>query len=221
MRELEARMLPLAAKNTPSRFEQSVRRTRERLNPETMAARHAAAIEKRGTELAPEADGMAFVGAHVAAVVGVAIDDRLTTIARTLQCDGETRTLSELKADVFADILLDNHHVDNAAARHPAGQATARSTASAASAPPCWSPTPSPESCSPSTADATGSPKTSEPGYGCGMEPAGSPAATPAPGTATSTTPTTGHSVDPPTTTTSPTNIRYQTDPQTGMNADT
>jgi hypothetical protein len=115
-------MLPLAAKNTPSRFEQSVRRTRERLNPETMAARNAAAIEKRGTELAPEADGMAFVGAHVAAVVGVAIDDRLTTIARTLQCDGETRTLSELKADVFADILLDNHHVDNAAARHPAGQ---------------------------------------------------------------------------------------------------
>jgi Domain of unknown function (DUF222) len=122
VRELEARMLPLAAKNTPSRFEQSVRRTRERLNPETMAARHAAAIENRSTELVPEADGMAFVGAHVAAVVGVAIDDRLTTIARTLQCDGETRTLTELKADVFADILLDNYHVDNAAAGHPAGQ---------------------------------------------------------------------------------------------------
>ncbi len=113
VRELETRMLPVAAKNTPSRFEQSVRRTRERLNPETMTTRHVAAVEQRGVELMPEQDGMVFLGAHVDAVVGVAIDDRLTTIARSLQCDGETRTLTQLKADAFTDILLDSILVDS------------------------------------------------------------------------------------------------------------
>jgi hypothetical protein len=108
VRELETRMLPVAEKNTPSRFERSVRRTRERLNPETMTTRHEVAVVNRGIELMPEADGMVFVGAHVNAVVGVAIDDRLTTIARTLQGDHEPRTLGQLKADIFADLLLDD-----------------------------------------------------------------------------------------------------------------
>jgi hypothetical protein len=112
VRELETRMLPVAERNTPTRFERSVRRTRERLNPETMTTRHEVAVVNRGIELMPEADGMVFVGAHVNAVVGVAIDDRLTTIARTLQGDHEPRTLGQLKADIFADLLLDDSLVD-------------------------------------------------------------------------------------------------------------
>jgi hypothetical protein len=107
VRELESRMLPVAAKNTPSRFEQSVRRTRERLNPESMVARQVKAVEERGTELIPEQDGMVFVGAHVSAAVGVAIDERITAMAKSQQSDNETRTLTQLKSDVFADILLD------------------------------------------------------------------------------------------------------------------
>jgi hypothetical protein len=107
VRELETRMLPVAQKNTPSRFEQSVRRTRERLNPESMVERQVKAVAERGTELIPEQDGMVFVGAHVAGTVGVAIDNRVTEIARSLQCDEETRSLTQLKSDVFADILLD------------------------------------------------------------------------------------------------------------------
>jgi hypothetical protein len=107
VRDLEARMLPVAQKNTPSRFEQSVRRTRERLNPESMVVRQTKAVAERGTELLPEQDGMVFIGAHVAAAVGVAIDNRVTAIARSLQCDDEQRTLGQLKADVFADLLLD------------------------------------------------------------------------------------------------------------------
>jgi hypothetical protein len=106
-RELETRMLPVAEKNTPTRFERSVRRTRERLNPESMIERHTTAIAERGTELVAEQDGMVFIGAHVGAVTGVAIDTRITAIARSLQCDDELRTLAQLKADVFTDILLD------------------------------------------------------------------------------------------------------------------
>jgi hypothetical protein len=107
LRELERRMLPVAQKNTPSRFEQSVRKTRERLNPESMVERHTKAVAERGTELIAEQDGMAFFGGHVGAVLAVAIDERITTIARSRQGADEQRTLSELKADVFTDILLD------------------------------------------------------------------------------------------------------------------
>jgi hypothetical protein len=112
VRELETRMLPVAQKNTPSRFEQSVRKTRERLNPESMVERHVTAVAERGTELVPEQDGMVFYGAHLGAVAGVAIDNRITAIARSLQCDNELRTLTQLKADVFADILLDTSLVE-------------------------------------------------------------------------------------------------------------
>lgn len=107
VRELETRMLPVAERNTPSRFEQSVRRTRERLNPESIVERQVKAIDERATELMPEQDGMTFVGAHVATAAGVAIDNRLTEIARSLQGDDEHRTLLQLKADVFVDLLLD------------------------------------------------------------------------------------------------------------------
>jgi Domain of unknown function (DUF222) len=120
VRELETRMLPVAQKNTPSRFEQSVRKTRERLNPESMVERQVNAVEERGTELIPDHDGMVFVGAHQPAAVGVAIDNRLTEIARSLQCDDEPRTLTQLKADVFADILLDSDGQAGTTAGHGA-----------------------------------------------------------------------------------------------------
>ena len=107
VRELETRMLPVAQKNTPSRFEQSVRRTRERLNPESMVERQVRAVDERGTELIPEQDGMVFAGAHIPAVAGIAIDNRLTEIARSHQSEKEPRTLAQLKADIFVDILLD------------------------------------------------------------------------------------------------------------------
>jgi Domain of unknown function (DUF222) len=111
-KELERRMLPVAQKNTPSRFERTVRRTREKLNPESMTERHTIADTGRAIEVIPENDGMVFIGAHISAVAGIAIDNRLSQIATSLQTgapDGtpETRTLTQLKADVFVDLLLD------------------------------------------------------------------------------------------------------------------
>ncbi|MDQ1573878.1 MAG: hypothetical protein QOH44_1437 [Actinomycetota bacterium] len=112
VRELESRMLGVAEKKTPSQFERSVRRTRERLHPETMIERQVLADSERAVELMPERDGMVFIGGHVSSVLGVAIDERLTAIARSLQQKDvlgtvETRTLTQLKADVFTDLLLD------------------------------------------------------------------------------------------------------------------
>jgi hypothetical protein len=112
VRELELRMLGVAEKKTPSQFERSVRRTRERLHPETMIERQVLADSERAVELMPERDGMVFIGGHVSSVLSVAIDERLTAIARSLQQKDvlgtvETRTLTQLKADVFTDLLLD------------------------------------------------------------------------------------------------------------------
>jgi hypothetical protein len=112
VRELESRMLGVAEKKTPSQFERSIRRTRERLHPETMIERQVLADSERAVELMPERDGMVFIGGHVSSVLGVAIDERLTAIARSLQQKDvlgtvETRTLTQLKADVFTDLLLD------------------------------------------------------------------------------------------------------------------
>ena len=106
-RDLESRMLPVAEKQTASRFEQTIRKTRERLSPESMVERHVRADEERSVELIPEKDGMVFIGAHVPAANGVAIDNFVSDIARSLQGEHEPRTFLQLKTDVFTDLLLD------------------------------------------------------------------------------------------------------------------
>jgi hypothetical protein len=106
-RDLENRMLPVAEKQTASRFEQTIRKTRERLNPESMVERQIRADEERTVELIPEKDGMVFIGAHVSAATGIAIDNFVSDIARSLQTKNELRTFLQLKTDVFTDLLLD------------------------------------------------------------------------------------------------------------------
>jgi hypothetical protein len=108
VRELEARMIPVAERSTASRFEQSVRRTRERLNPETIVERQVRAVEERTVLLELATDGMAWIHHHLTAVQAVASDTLLTDIARSRQLDGETRTLDQLRSDVLSDLMLNN-----------------------------------------------------------------------------------------------------------------
>ena len=105
-RELETRVLPKAEQATPSRFEQTVRRTRERLNPETIVERQVLAVEERTVILEPGKDGMAWINHHVTAVQGVAIFGYLTDIARSMQGVGESRTLDQLRSDILSDLVL-------------------------------------------------------------------------------------------------------------------
>jgi hypothetical protein len=105
---LEAAVLPAAERMTPSQFERTVRKTRERLQPESMVERQVKAEADRAVFTLPERDGMITLSACLPAVQAVAIDARLTEIARRLQTADEPRTLTQLRADVFSDILLDN-----------------------------------------------------------------------------------------------------------------
>jgi hypothetical protein len=111
--KLEAAVLPAAERMTPSQFERTVRKTRERLEPESMVARQVRAEADRAVFTLPERDGMVTLSACLPAAQAVAIDARLTEIARHLQTAEESRTLTQLRADVLSDILLDNIFHDN------------------------------------------------------------------------------------------------------------
>ncbi|WP_210505411.1 HNH endonuclease signature motif containing protein [Naasia sp. SYSU D00057] len=107
----EQRLLPHAERLVPSRFERLARTVRESLDSEASIERHREAVLQRRTAVERAADGMAWYGAYLSAedVVGAAAV--VTGIARGLQRDGDTRTLAQIEADVFRDLLIDGSGV--------------------------------------------------------------------------------------------------------------
>src|SRR3954463_9298232 len=106
--EYEERLLPYAGRLVPSRFERMARNLADTLEPEAMIARHREAVKVRSTALEPCANGMAWYGAYFAAEDAVEGDKVVLGIAEGLHgMEGETRTLAQIKADVFRDLLLD------------------------------------------------------------------------------------------------------------------
>lgn len=102
---LDSAALDLAAL-APARFRERLRVLRERLNPRSLTERHQQAVEKRRAWREDDHDGMAWLGVHLAAVDADAAWQRIDGIARHLaDCDGETRTLDQLRADAAADLL--------------------------------------------------------------------------------------------------------------------
>jgi len=102
----EQQLLPAAASMTAARFERVARSERELLHPETIETRTATAIADRSVELTPDADGMAWLTCHLPAVAAVAIDTRLTRIARAAHTATESRTHTQLRADALTTLLL-------------------------------------------------------------------------------------------------------------------
>ncbi|MCZ2261231.1 DUF222 domain-containing protein [Isoptericola sp. QY 916] len=103
---VQAEALPRAATATPAQFRAYLRRARDRAHPEPFTLRHARAAAKRGVFVDPAADGMAWLSAYLPATTAHAAHDRLTTAARTAQESGDSRTLSQLRADAYAALLL-------------------------------------------------------------------------------------------------------------------
>ncbi|MCG2620294.1 HNH endonuclease [Arthrobacter sp. I2-34] len=102
----EAVLLPGAMKLDRPALRKKARRQAERLNPEPPAVRRNRAEAGRRVELTPQSDGMAYIGAVLPAETAYAIYDRITRAAKSLQCAEETRTLAQLRPDVFADLLI-------------------------------------------------------------------------------------------------------------------
>ncbi|MBE4717799.1 HNH endonuclease signature motif containing protein [Pseudarthrobacter sp. AB1] len=90
----------------PGRFRAKARTWRERHHPVSIEKRRARGVQDRRVEYAPDRDGMAWLSAYLPADQAAGIWDRTTAAARALQGSDESRTLTQLRADVAADWLL-------------------------------------------------------------------------------------------------------------------
>ena len=95
------------AGNMPaSRFRHKARIWRERHHTESIDKRHAISVLDRRVDYTPDRDGMAWFSAYLPAHQAAAIWNRITAISRGLQGPDESRTLTQIRADVYAAALL-------------------------------------------------------------------------------------------------------------------
>ncbi|GAA1467598.1 HNH endonuclease signature motif containing protein [Microbacterium thalassium] len=100
--------LAIAEETTVAAFRRALTTLIETERAQTLAERHAEALTSRRTAVENVGDGMAWFHAYLPAVEAHAIYGRITTIAKTItRQPGEDRTLDQVRADVFADLLID------------------------------------------------------------------------------------------------------------------
>ena len=103
----EAEVLPHAKVLTVAKFDRKARTLRERTHPDTITARHTASVLNRSVQFQPARDGMAWLNTYLPVATALAAYNRVSDTAISLQGPGETRTLTQLRADVFTDLLID------------------------------------------------------------------------------------------------------------------
>ena len=110
--QFEAAVLPFATTLTVAKFDRRARAERERMAPDSIDGRHLQAVEKRSIDLQPDRDGMAWLSAYLPVVAAQGIYNRLTDIAMSQRSPTESRTMAQLRADAFAELLLDGTLAD-------------------------------------------------------------------------------------------------------------
>ena len=95
-----------AGELVPGRFRAKARTWRERHHPVSIEKRHAKCAADRRVEFVPDRDGMAWLNAYLPADTAAGIWERTTAAARALQGPDEARTLTQLRADIAATLLL-------------------------------------------------------------------------------------------------------------------
>jgi Domain of unknown function (DUF222) len=103
----EAAIVPSASRLTFSKFDQKARTTRERMDAATITERHERSLADRETFFEPARDGMGWLHLYTSAHIGLGAYNRADEIARELEGPNEDRTLTQLRADVLVDLLLD------------------------------------------------------------------------------------------------------------------
>jgi Domain of unknown function (DUF222)/HNH endonuclease len=113
-------VLTAAVRLSVRQFEKMAIRTREALHPESITARTRKAAADRQVVFEADRDGMGWLHHYLPIADAKAAYDRITALARSLQGDGETRTLTQRRSDVATQLLLDGaviNPADLAAAR--------------------------------------------------------------------------------------------------------
>ena len=102
---LEESALPYAKKLTVSKFRQKARILRERIDADSITERRVKSATDRRVEFVPAPDGMAWLNLYTTAPEATSLYAAIRTAAMSQQSKTETRTLSQLGADVCADAL--------------------------------------------------------------------------------------------------------------------
>ncbi|GAB3532295.1 hypothetical protein GCM10027403_04320 [Arthrobacter tecti] len=103
--KFEKDLVERAEQTTVAKVSRLARGLREVLHPEAAPVRRARAITERRVVFEHDLDGMAWLSAYLPAEQACGIYQRLDAGARALQAPDEERTLTQLRADVFADVL--------------------------------------------------------------------------------------------------------------------
>jgi len=109
--EFEAEAIERCTHDTPNRVRAGLEILAERTAERSFTDRHREANEARCVRLVPGPDGMSDLIATVPTVIADGVLDRLTQQARTVidsreAGDDDTRPVDQVRADIFADLLL-------------------------------------------------------------------------------------------------------------------
>lgn len=115
--ELFPRALALAETEPVGAFRRKLRRLIDDARVVTLAERHEAALVQRRIVVESAGDGMAWTHHFGPEVEARAAFARETAIAKAILAQpGETRTLDQIRADVFSDLLIEGTVADHPAA---------------------------------------------------------------------------------------------------------
>lgn len=104
----------------PARLVRAARRLVTKVDPDGQADRARRARTERKVELIPGEDAMSTLAAQLPAELAASAYGRIDGMARSLRNKGDARTLDQLRADVYTDLLLGN----DPGAQPPAAAAT-------------------------------------------------------------------------------------------------
>ena len=104
-----AAILPLAPGLTTGELRARLAKLVIAADPDAAAKRHRVRARQRRVELQPSEDSCAtLLGINLPADTALAASNRLTALARALKQAGDPRSLDQLRADTFLNLLLGN-----------------------------------------------------------------------------------------------------------------
>jgi len=103
----ESEVLVAAEHQTAAQLKRTARIARERIDVDSIRERTERGVAERAVFFEPAHDGMAWLSAYLPAAEATALFNRVSTLAASLQGSGEDRTLTQLRADVLIDLVLD------------------------------------------------------------------------------------------------------------------
>ena len=111
-RDVIDRMIDKAPELTTGQLAARIRRLCVEADPGQAKKEYQEALEERRVVAEPNPDGTAgLYGINLPPERIAAIRDRINTMARSLRSVGEERTMDQLRADVFLDVLEGNQHL--------------------------------------------------------------------------------------------------------------